>query len=134
MTESKAKSWAIFGLFGGLLAALLVGFLSPTIVYQPRGLFLPVKAAPSLAPTQPNAVLLIAHFPTQYRTLGRINAEMHLKQNNLQEVRRLVQYVKRLAAARGADAVVGSLFKSEPQGPEKGMSAYVFRGTAIRAL
>ena len=120
------------GLICGAIIVVIVCSFLPTLTYQPHGLFLPAKNATQYPPTDAQQVIITNFAPLHYQTLGTINIEQHLVANNLNEIKQITRYAQTLASQQGANAVIGQLFQSKPTGPEKGMSSYIFRGTAIR--
>ena len=131
---NKQKIHVLVGIFLSLFFVIMLFFLSPRPIYQPHGLFLPYKQMPKLPVTKPEDISLLQAFPANYKILGSINAELHMINSNFNQRQEIIQYVKSLAASRGANAIVGAIFTSIPTGPQKGMSAYVFRGIAIKVI
>lgn len=127
---SRDKLLINVGLMVALVVVVVLLLLVPSTRYTPHGIVLPAKAAPN-EPVQSHVVFL-RQFPSSYQTIGTLRAEQHIVQNNQQEALRFADYVKHLAAQKGANAVVINKFgKVFPGGPESALRHYVFLGTAI---
>lgn len=126
---------SLISLFAGLIIVLIIYFLVPTMAIAPRGILLPInKLMPAIAPEQvtfyKNASLEVA-----YQRIGYINVQYHSVQPTAVDEQVLADYVRQLAASRGANGVIITLFgHTLLDEVPNAQASYVFRGEAVYAV
>ena len=116
-----------------LVVSLIILFfmwsIKPTYDITPQGIYLPY-ASPQKA-TDPKAIKLYQHTPTNAKTLGTVRAQYHLEADESEGVDAITDFAINKAAAVGADGLVIN-FIGHSQSPEyPALSGFQLKATAI---
>lgn len=121
----------LIGTIIGLIAVVIIFLLSPTVVYKPHGIFLPLSAP--VTPVSATGVVIYPpdNAPMLAKTVGTISIEMHADQLDLNTQQQVLTYAQDLAARHGGTGIVPLKFFLGNSGI---MSTVLFQGKVIRPL
>jgi hypothetical protein len=120
----KNRLW--ISVITGLVAVILIVWLSPSPNSNPHGVLLPAKTQLRVA-ISPLNVAQVSNPPVLADNLGKINIEQRDINDPLKAEQMIWQLAKKLAAQAGANAVYGKIW-SIPGGATGAF--YIFHGTA----
>lgn len=131
-----ANHRSLFGLLAGVVVLLLIYWSCPSLVYQPRGIFLPsVKATQVQSAQQPAVVKWLLYPPAwgSYPQLGYVSVEFHDPNGSPAKREELIRAMQALAAAAGGNAVVKEQLFSSAQYTDSSQALWYGKGLVIKA-
>lgn len=131
--EFNATMRSYIGAAIGLVVAFIVFLFTPSVTYQPAGIYLPLSV--SEPATQPSDVKLFQQGDTPfiYKTLGTVNIEMHSLEPSLNTQQMMVRYAQDLAAQHGGKGIIVNQFFHSNAGPSL-LATGILQGTVIAPL
>lgn len=129
--ELNIHKRTLLGTVIGLVAVFIIFLLSPSVVYAPQGIYLPL--APAAKPSDPAAIIIYPpdKAPSLVKTLGIISIEMHTDQLDLNAQQQILTYAQDLAAKNGGTGIVPQRFFLGNSGL---LSTALFQAKVIRPL
>lgn len=129
--ELNIQKRTLIGTVIGLIVVFIIFLLSPTIIYKPRGIYLPLT--PSSKPSLAANVIIYPpdNAPSLVKTLGFISIEMHADQLDLDTQQQILHYAQDLAAKNGGAGIIPQRFFLGNSGV---LSTALFQGKVIRPL
>lgn len=129
--ELNIQKRTLIGTVIGLIAVVIVFLLSPSVVYKPHGMYLPLADAAAPVAAQTVVIYPPDNAPLLAKTLGMVSIEMHADQLDLNTQQQVLAYAQELAAKNGGTGIVPQKFFLGNSGI---LSTVLFQAKVIRPI